>query len=183
MTSNLDVQVQVIHLLNQLIRLRVNYSLLDADQIFIAFVLKQFEFVEAGQIGYVPDTYSTLFWNDQMRQFVISLKLRNRKFFTFRLHHPTPGLCPLSCHFLVFTINWKMLLTPANSSLNFAVVVWSAIGFCLLTCDLRNILFSMKQAIYLYPQRFNQCPTICSPWPVAFNLFQVAQKYFPWKLC
>ena len=51
MTSNLEVQAQVIHLLDQLIRLRVNYSLLDADQIFIAFVLKQFEFVEAGQIG------------------------------------------------------------------------------------------------------------------------------------
>ena len=51
MTSNLELQAQVIHLLDQLIRLRVNYSLLDADQIFIAFVLKQFEFVEAGQIG------------------------------------------------------------------------------------------------------------------------------------
>ena len=37
-------------LLAQLIQLRVNYCLLDSDQIFIGFIIKQFEFIEEGQI-------------------------------------------------------------------------------------------------------------------------------------
>ncbi|GFR89453.1 huntingtin [Elysia marginata] len=49
-TSNLDLQCQVLALLAQLIQLRVNYCLLDSDQIFIGFILKQFEFIEEGQI-------------------------------------------------------------------------------------------------------------------------------------
>jgi huntingtin len=49
-TSCLQLQSQVIQLLIQLVQLRVNYCLLDADQIFIAFVIKQFEFIEEGQI-------------------------------------------------------------------------------------------------------------------------------------
>eukprot|EP00794_Sanderia_malayensis_P005415 gene5415-6091_t len=64
MTSSLDIQCQVIHVLDQLIRLRVNYSLLDADQIFFAFILKQFEFVEAGQISnpamFIPEVFQLL---------------------------------------------------------------------------------------------------------------------------
>lgn len=43
-------QRQVLALLAQLIQLRVNYCLLDSDQIFIGFVIKQFEFIEEGQI-------------------------------------------------------------------------------------------------------------------------------------
>ncbi|XP_041368406.1 huntingtin-like isoform X2 [Gigantopelta aegis] len=49
-TSSLDLQRQVLDLLSQLVQLRVNYCLLDSDQIFIGFVLKQFEFIEEGQI-------------------------------------------------------------------------------------------------------------------------------------
>ncbi|XP_071090376.1 huntingtin-like isoform X1 [Haliotis cracherodii] len=49
-TSSLELQRQVLDLLAQLVQLRVNYCLLDSDQIFIGFVLKQFEFIEEGQI-------------------------------------------------------------------------------------------------------------------------------------
>ena len=51
-TSCLELQRQVLDLLTQLIQLRVNYCLLDSDMIFIRFVLKQFEFIEEGQIRY-----------------------------------------------------------------------------------------------------------------------------------
>ena len=51
-TSCLQLQRQVLDLLTQLIQLRVNYCLLDSDMIFISFVLKQFEFIEEGQIRY-----------------------------------------------------------------------------------------------------------------------------------
>ncbi|EDO49114.1 predicted protein [Nematostella vectensis] len=44
------LQQQVLSLLAQLIKLRVNYALLDADQVFISYVQKQFEYVDAGQI-------------------------------------------------------------------------------------------------------------------------------------
>lgn len=43
------LQKQVLDLLAQLVQLRVNYCLLDSDQVFIGFVLKQFEYIEVGQ--------------------------------------------------------------------------------------------------------------------------------------
>nr|AGS58213.1 huntingtin [Clarias batrachus] len=43
------LQRQVLDLLAQLVQLRVNYCLLDSDQVFIGFVLKQFEYIEVGQ--------------------------------------------------------------------------------------------------------------------------------------
>nr|CAD7264748.1 unnamed protein product [Timema shepardi] len=49
-TSDVQLQCRVLLLLIQLVQLRVNYCLLDSDQIFIGFVLKQFEFIEEGQI-------------------------------------------------------------------------------------------------------------------------------------
>jgi len=49
-TSDVLQQCQVLQLLIQLVRLRVNYCLLDSDQIFIGFVLKQLEQIEEGQI-------------------------------------------------------------------------------------------------------------------------------------
>jgi len=52
-TSDVQLQCRVLLLLSQLVQLRVNYCLLDSDQIFIGFVLKQFEFIEEGQIPYV----------------------------------------------------------------------------------------------------------------------------------
>lgn len=49
----MSLQCQVLDLLAQLVQLRVNYCLLDADQIFIGYVIKQFDFIEEGQIAYV----------------------------------------------------------------------------------------------------------------------------------
>ncbi|XP_071827308.1 huntingtin-like isoform X2 [Apostichopus japonicus] len=49
-TSSVILQQQVLHLLGQLVQLRVNYCLLDSDQIFLGFILKQFEHMEEGQI-------------------------------------------------------------------------------------------------------------------------------------
>lgn len=49
-TSNVDLQCQVLDLLAQLVQLRVNYCLLDSDQVFIGFVMRQFEYIEEGQI-------------------------------------------------------------------------------------------------------------------------------------
>ncbi|KFM77552.1 Huntingtin, partial [Stegodyphus mimosarum] len=50
-SSDVTLQCQVLDLLAQLVQLRVNYCLLDADQIFIHYVIKQFEFIEEGQIA------------------------------------------------------------------------------------------------------------------------------------
>jgi hypothetical protein len=44
------------------VQLRVNYCLLDSDQIFIGFVLKQFEFIEGGQIPYVYFSHFFTAW-------------------------------------------------------------------------------------------------------------------------
>lgn len=49
-SSSAHLQASVLDLLAQLVHLRVNYCLLDSDQIFIGFVIKQFEFIEEGQI-------------------------------------------------------------------------------------------------------------------------------------
>ncbi|KAM9314624.1 huntingtin isoform 2-T2 [Pholidichthys leucotaenia] len=48
-STSVALQRQVLDLLAQLVQLRVNYCLLDSDQVFIGFVLKQFEFIEVGQ--------------------------------------------------------------------------------------------------------------------------------------
>ncbi|XP_004624658.1 huntingtin isoform X2 [Octodon degus] len=48
-TTSVQLQRQVLGLLAQLVQLRVNYCLLDSDQVFIGFVLKQFEYIEVGQ--------------------------------------------------------------------------------------------------------------------------------------
>ena len=52
-SSCLELQKQVLDLLAQLIQLRVNYCLLDSDQVFIRFILKQIELIEEGNIRYV----------------------------------------------------------------------------------------------------------------------------------
>ncbi|XP_061737336.1 huntingtin isoform X4 [Nerophis ophidion] len=48
-STSVTLQRQVLDLLAQLVQLRVNYCLLDSDQVFIGFVLKQFEYIEVGQ--------------------------------------------------------------------------------------------------------------------------------------
>ncbi|XP_077157717.1 huntingtin isoform X3 [Paroedura picta] len=47
-TTSVQLQRQVLDLLAQLVQLRVNYCLLDSDQVFIGFVLRQFEYIEVG---------------------------------------------------------------------------------------------------------------------------------------
>ncbi|GJQ87772.1 hypothetical protein Trydic_g18631, partial [Trypoxylus dichotomus] len=51
-TSNVDVQCAVLRLLNQLVRLKVNYCLLDSEQVFIKFIQKQFEYIEEGLMAH-----------------------------------------------------------------------------------------------------------------------------------
>lgn len=53
-SSDTELQGQVLSLLSLLVKLRVNYCLLDSDQVFLGFVLKQFEFIESGQIHSNP---------------------------------------------------------------------------------------------------------------------------------
>ncbi|KAK3095770.1 hypothetical protein FSP39_018831 [Pinctada imbricata] len=60
-TSCLELQRQVLDLLSQLIQLRVNYCLLDSDQVFIGFVIKQFEYIEEGQIRNSEDLVPHVF--------------------------------------------------------------------------------------------------------------------------
>ena len=53
-TSHIEQQSQVLKLLSQLVQLRVNYCLLDSDQIFVTFVLKQLSLIEEGQMQKAP---------------------------------------------------------------------------------------------------------------------------------
>merc|ERR1719447_988678 len=50
-TSDIYLQCEVLQLLVTLVRLRVNYCLLDSDQIFIGFVKKQLESMQEGQLN------------------------------------------------------------------------------------------------------------------------------------
>ncbi|XP_030848870.1 huntingtin [Strongylocentrotus purpuratus] len=63
-SSCVVLQQQVLHLLAQLVQLRVNYCLLDSDQIFLNFVIKQFEYLEEGLVkGYevlIPHIFNFL---------------------------------------------------------------------------------------------------------------------------
>ncbi|XP_069698723.1 huntingtin isoform X2 [Periplaneta americana] len=61
-TSDVQLQCRVLLLLSQLVQLRVNYCLLDSDQIFIGFVLKQFEFIEEGQIPHAEELIPRIFY-------------------------------------------------------------------------------------------------------------------------
>jgi len=45
-TSDAQVQAEVLSLLSELIQLKINYCLLDSEQIFIKFVLSQFQLIE-----------------------------------------------------------------------------------------------------------------------------------------
>ncbi|KAG6465724.1 hypothetical protein O3G_MSEX015346, partial [Manduca sexta] len=50
MQNDIPLQCQVLNLLNQLLMLRVNYCMLDSDQIFIGFLMKQLDLVEHHEI-------------------------------------------------------------------------------------------------------------------------------------
>ena len=60
-TNNTQVQGEILTLLIDLLRLRVNYSLLDTDRVFVNFLLKQFEFIEQGQTREASKLLPTLF--------------------------------------------------------------------------------------------------------------------------
>ena len=60
-TSSIPLQCQVLMLLSQLVQLHINYCMLDSDQIFIGFVIKQFEFIEEGQIRKSEDLLPRIF--------------------------------------------------------------------------------------------------------------------------
>ncbi|KAK4875471.1 hypothetical protein RN001_011893 [Aquatica leii] len=60
-TSDVKLQCCVLQLLCKLVQLRVNYCLLDSEQIFIGFVLKQFEYLEEGQIPYSHNLIPQIF--------------------------------------------------------------------------------------------------------------------------
>ncbi|XP_023290265.1 huntingtin [Orussus abietinus] len=60
-TSCIELQSQVLMLLSQLVQLHINYCLLDSDQIFIEFVIKQFEFIEKGQIQRAEEVLPKIF--------------------------------------------------------------------------------------------------------------------------
>ncbi|KAG1678706.1 Huntingtin [Nymphon striatum] len=53
--------IKVLNLLAQLVQLRVNYCLLDSEQIFLGFVIKQFEYIEEGQIPCASQLISHIF--------------------------------------------------------------------------------------------------------------------------
>lgn len=50
MQNDTPLQVQVLRLLSQLLTLRVNYCMLDSDQVFIGFLMRQLDLVEQHEI-------------------------------------------------------------------------------------------------------------------------------------
>ncbi|KAI1278484.1 Huntingtin [Halotydeus destructor] len=62
MTTDSRLQVGVLDLLSELVKLRVNYSLLDSEQVFLGFVFRQFEQLETGHSDSTPeDLLASLF--------------------------------------------------------------------------------------------------------------------------
>ncbi|XP_052432518.1 huntingtin [Carassius gibelio] len=61
-STSVALQRQVLDLLTQLVQLRVNYCLLDSDQVFIGFVLKQFEYIEVGQFRNSEEIVPNIFF-------------------------------------------------------------------------------------------------------------------------
>ncbi|EEB19481.1 huntingtons disease protein huntingtin, putative [Pediculus humanus corporis] len=49
-TGNVELQSHILNLLNQLMQLGLNYCILDPEQDFVSFILKQFELIERGQM-------------------------------------------------------------------------------------------------------------------------------------
>ncbi|XP_044753476.1 huntingtin isoform X2 [Coccinella septempunctata] len=66
-TSDVKLQGKVLQLLSQLVQFKINYCLLDADQIFINFVINQFVHIEEGQILHSEELVPKIF------QFLVQL--------------------------------------------------------------------------------------------------------------
>nr|XP_045607422.1 huntingtin-like isoform X3 [Procambarus clarkii] len=60
-SSDVVMQRSVLQLLIHLVQIRVNYCLLDSDQIFIGYVIKQFEYIEEGQIKQAEELIPSMF--------------------------------------------------------------------------------------------------------------------------
>ncbi|ROT64935.1 Huntingtin [Penaeus vannamei] len=60
-SSDVIMQRSVLQLLIHLVQIRVNYCLLDSDQIFIGYVIKQFEYIEEGQIKSAEELIPSMF--------------------------------------------------------------------------------------------------------------------------
>ncbi|XP_050730332.1 huntingtin-like isoform X2 [Eriocheir sinensis] len=60
-SSDVTMQRSVLQLLIHLVQIRVNYCLLDSDQIFIGYVIKQFEYIEEGQIKQAEELIPSMF--------------------------------------------------------------------------------------------------------------------------
>ncbi|XP_064096525.1 huntingtin-like [Macrobrachium nipponense] len=60
-SSDVIMQRSVLQLLIHLVQIRVNYCLLDSDQIFIGYVIKQFEYIEEGQIKQAEELIPSMF--------------------------------------------------------------------------------------------------------------------------
>ncbi|KAH9643473.1 hypothetical protein HF086_017254 [Spodoptera exigua] len=60
MQNDIPLQCQVLSLLNQLLTLRVNYCMLDSDQIFIGFLMTQLDLVEQHEIPNCCDLVNSI---------------------------------------------------------------------------------------------------------------------------
>ncbi|XP_026728921.1 uncharacterized protein LOC113494697 [Trichoplusia ni] len=60
MQNDIPLQCEVLNLLNQLLTLRVNYCMLDSDQIFIGFLMKQLDLVEQHEIPNCCDLVNSI---------------------------------------------------------------------------------------------------------------------------
>ncbi|KAL0860804.1 hypothetical protein ABMA27_009348 [Loxostege sticticalis] len=60
MQNDIPLQCKVLCLLNQLLTLRVNYCMLDSDQVFIGFLLKQLDLVEQHEIPNCCDLVNSI---------------------------------------------------------------------------------------------------------------------------
>ncbi|XP_028156285.1 huntingtin [Ostrinia furnacalis] len=60
MQNDIPLQCKVLCLLNQLLTLRVNYCMLDSDQVFIGFLLKQLDLIEQHEIPNCCDLVNSI---------------------------------------------------------------------------------------------------------------------------
>ncbi|XP_039760461.1 huntingtin isoform X2 [Pararge aegeria] len=60
MQNDIPLQCSVLRLLNQLLALRVNYCMLDSDQVFIGFLMKQLDLIEQHEIPNCCDLVNSI---------------------------------------------------------------------------------------------------------------------------
>ncbi|XP_065225356.1 huntingtin isoform X2 [Planococcus citri] len=60
-SSDTELQAEVLGLLTELVQLKTNYCLLDSEQVFIKFVLSQFQLIEEGQLLNIENLLPKMF--------------------------------------------------------------------------------------------------------------------------